>query len=181
VSGNYHTLEGSRSPGATTAVPTPPLVTAPFPSPLPPSPLDSLQPSLQPSFVSSFNRTVPFTSTAELHRAVDEYVAMGDRANGTRAAQKYGFPIGTLNVSLVTDFSQVFDAHGPLCGAGRIQQKEHVQCGLVGLGCVLRHFHGGLAYARQFNGSIFNWQTSKVTKVSFMFAEATVLNGDLSA
>jgi hypothetical protein len=53
-----------------------------------------------------------FTSTDELYKAVDDYlnVTNGKVANTTQAAITYGYPIGTWDVSHITDFTRLFDS-----------------------------------------------------------------------
>lgn len=49
-----------------------------------------------------------FTSTEELYIAVDDYLTHGG-LNTTGSAMMYGYPIGSWDVSRLTNFSAVFD------------------------------------------------------------------------
>lgn len=51
---------------------------------------------------------IPFTTTEELYNAVDDYL-LGGGVNTTTSALTYGFPIGSWDVSQLTNFSAVFD------------------------------------------------------------------------
>lgn len=51
-----------------------------------------------------------FSSSADLHRAIDAYVS-AESAASSWPAQRYGFPIGTWNVSRLTDFRRAFDPY----------------------------------------------------------------------
>lgn len=57
------------------------------------------------------SKVAVFTSTDELHAAIDVYIAASYTVNpgGSWAAKKYGWPIGTWDVSQIQDFSRCFD------------------------------------------------------------------------
>lgn len=76
-------------------------------------------------------------SRAELRAAVDRYLV--DNSPASSVFQEYGFPIGSWNVSLVTDFSSVFD--------GDVRNS----------------------LAREFNDDISEWDTSVATTMYRMF------------
>lgn len=63
-----------------------------------------------PSTYDPPDSTVPIHNTAELHDAVSSYL-QSSRSWVSAAATTYGWPIGTWDVSAVTDFSHTFDVH----------------------------------------------------------------------
>jgi hypothetical protein len=56
-----------------------------------------------------------FNSTVQLYEAVDEYLAAGENPENTSVAEAFGYPIGSWDVSRITDFSRLFDG-GPYTG-----------------------------------------------------------------
>jgi surface protein len=138
------------------------------------------------------NGPVAFESTEELYAAIDEYLdisqnnATANPPNESRVALKYGYPIGTWNVSLLTDFSRVFDPdrtanlnnqdRTPIASTSPF--NEDLSGWNVSRATTMV---GMFAYASSFNGSVSGWQTSKVTNMSFMFYSATHFDGDLSS
>lgn len=54
-----------------------------------------------------------FQKTAELYNAIDEYLASETREFSS-PSRRFGYPIGSWNVSLLTNFSRVFDPYRTL-------------------------------------------------------------------
>jgi surface protein len=135
--------------------------------------------------------TVAFTSTLELYQAADEYMKAGgggpdasQSAPMSPVALRYGYPIGTWNVSLITDFTRVFDpdrnATLPMdrtVSAQRSMFNEDLSGWNVSSATTMV---GMFAWAERFNGNISTWQTSMVTNMSYMFYHATRFAGNLS-
>jgi surface protein len=94
-----------------------------------------------------------FTSTYELYDAVDEYLAAEDPET-TTVAENYGYPIGTWDVSRVTDFSQVFYPY-------RNEGEDYP--------------------AATFNEDLSQWNVSSTTTMTAMFQDAESFNQDLSS
>ena len=94
----------------------------------------TMSPRSEPTFSSP---PKAIESRAELRAAVDRYLV--DNSPASSVFQEYGFPIGSWNVSLVTDFSSVFDGD----------------------------FRNSLA--REFNDDISEWDTSVATTMYRMF------------
>lgn len=110
-----------------------------------------------------------FASTVELYEAVDGYVA-----NGSTTTLEYGDHIGIWDVSLITDFSSVFDS-------SRNTLVESFNEGLSGWDTsraitMERMFSG----AEFFNGDISTWNTSSVTNMKETFSLAVTFNEDVS-
>ena len=74
--------------------------TTPFPTSMPTTYPPTMSPTIPP--------LMAFASTRDLYNAVDEYVR--DPSPNATVASHYGYPIGAWNVSLIEDFSRVFEA-----------------------------------------------------------------------
>jgi surface protein len=95
-------------------------------------------------------------TTEELYQAVDIYIAsMGN--NITILNEKYGFPINGWNVSLISNFSRVFDAN---------RAKTF--------------YVSSIDMSNTFNEDISDWDVSSATTMFGMFASAVKFNQDLS-
>lgn len=97
---------------------------------------------------------IPFTTTEELYSAVDDYLS-GNGANTTSSAITYGYPIGSWDVSLLTNFSMVFDAN-----------RQSI-------------FDDFATEIRYMPYDISSWDVSNAVDMSRMF-RATTFNGDLA-
>jgi len=114
-----------------------------------------------------------FKSNRELCLAVDAYLG-DDDALILGAKTFYGNPIGSWDVSMVSDFSKVFNA----------QRNPRTATFNEGLGQwdvsratnMSQMFSG----AAKFNQDISNWDVSSVTNVYFMFHGAYAFRQDLS-
>jgi Mycoplasma protein of unknown function, DUF285 len=97
---------------------------------------------------------IPFTTTEELYSAVDDYLS-GNGANTTSSAITYGYPIGSWDVSRLTNFSMIFDAN-----------RQSL-------------FEDFATEIRDMPYDISSWDVSNAVDMSRMF-RATTFNGDLS-
>jgi surface protein len=130
-----------------------------------------------------------FTSTEQLYEAVDAYL-MGmqeDESNiGTNTpldqsnvSLTYGYPIGTWDVSRLTNFSRVFDP-------GR--SPTSVRAGTFNQDLRGWDVSNAVTMERMFVGSenfrgfgLDRWNVGLVQDFSYMFANAKVLDADVSA
>jgi Mycoplasma protein of unknown function, DUF285 len=148
-----------------------------------------------------------FATTDELYQAVDRvaelifaFEANPKSVNLTQpppVSLLYGYPIGTWNVSLITNFSRVFDPwrHLPFqpnrAAAPRLEQDstEATQ----GLATFFNEDVGGwdvsnavtmvgmFAGAAAFTGrGLEQWDTSRVVNLSFAFLDTALFNGSIS-
>jgi surface protein len=156
-------------------------------------PKASLEPTTtNASLADSSNATVAFTSTQELYRAVDEYLAAGgggqdalESARHAHVSIRYGYPIGRWNVSLITDFSRVFDPDRNVdllqersVSRNRSTFNEDLSGWDVSSATTMV---GTFAFAEEFNGNVSTWKTFNVANMSYMFFHAIRFNGDLTA
>ena len=88
---------------------------------------------------------VGIQTTKELYTAFDEYIEASDPAS-TVAASTFGFPMGTWDVSKITDFSRLFDTNrdSPLVTTRRTSDA-----------------------AKAFNEDLSNWNVSSPTHDGF--------------
>jgi surface protein len=161
----------------------------PTASPWPTVPVDSTLPPLEPEPTPILPPVLPetvaptsaptpfrvFTNTHELYTAVDEYLA-AENPETTAVAELYGYPVGTWDVSGITDFSHVFDATFRNSDAAFF--NEDVSQWDVSSATTMEQMFDG---ATAFNGDISRWNTSSVTFMTGMFAHAESFNRDLSA
>jgi surface protein len=134
-----------------------------------------------------------FTMTTELFDAVDAYLIDGSKVSLT--SQKYGYPIGTWDVSRITNFSSIFDyrRNPMLADFNEDLVGWNVSAALV----FDRMFMGAAAFttwytagvrsmthmfdgAASFNGDLSRWETRRCENMSFMFRGASSFNSDLS-
>jgi surface protein len=123
-----------------------------------------------------------FTTTDELYAAVDNYMA-NSTSNTTISAIKYGYPMGTWDVSLLSNFSRVFYPNRtiPLDGSG---------CGEVLLSPFNENLSGwrmnnaqittGMFACTEFNQPIGSWVMSSITNMSGMFMYSVNFDQDIS-
>jgi surface protein len=110
-----------------------------------------------------------FTSTQELYDAVDEYLATGI------SNPIYGRTIGSWNISLLTDLSNVFNAYD------RNPRAMYFNDNLTGWDTSrVTTLENLFLNAISFNGDISTWQTGNVMNMHETFGRAISFNGDLS-
>ena len=111
-----------------------------------------------------------FTSTEELYVAVDDYMT-NTTSNVTFSALTYGYPMGVWDVSLITNFTRVFDPDrtvpfdGSSCGATLSPFNENITAWNVANAVSMV----GLFACTEFNHHIGSWSTSNVQNMSGMF------------
>jgi len=93
---------------------------------------------------------IPFTSTEELYAAVDDYIANGG-VNTTSSAITYGYPIGTWDVSGITDFTSVFDPN-----RGSAFEDFDTTVGYMNYDVSTWDVSNGLTFDRMFRATTFN-------------------------
>ena len=125
------------------------------------------------SFGSSGNRTgaptsaptsssgnVAFVDAGALQDAVDKYLR--DNSPTSDVALMYGYPIGSWNVSQVTDFSNVFDVlRNPLASTF---DEDLSGWNTLAAEAMVRTFAG----ASHFNGNVSTWSTGRVSSMNAM-------------
>jgi surface protein len=110
-----------------------------------------------------------FTSTQELYDAVDEYLATGI------SDPTYGPTIGSWNISLLTDLSNVFNAND------RNPSAMYFNEDLSGWDTSrVTTMENLFLDARTFNGDVSTWQTGNVQNMHETFGRAVSFNGDVS-
>jgi surface protein len=114
-----------------------------------------------------------FQDTRELIVAVDEYLGADD-PNATIAAERYGHPIGKWDVSLITDFTSLFDRERiPAAASFHEDLSEWDISKAVSL---RRMFYR----AEHFNSNLNNWNTERVEDMSETFTGCSSFNGAVS-
>jgi surface protein len=128
------------------------------------------------------NTTIAFTTTEELYRAVDLYLAEPENADSL-VAMTYGHPMGSWDVSRLSDFTRVFDPDrgvefqiNRLVSSGSTFSEDLSDWDMSAATTLT----GMFAYASAFNGNISNWNTSSVSNMDYLFAGAGQFNGDIS-
>jgi surface protein len=129
-----------------------------------------------------------FTSKSELWAAVDAYLAWratGEDTELSKNVARYGFPIGTWDVSRVTDFTRVFDPDRQQTlernrnPSKRSSFDEDLSGWDLSNAVTVR---GMFAAANTFTGrGVETWVVDKVTDFSFMFALANKFVGNVSS
>lgn len=114
----------------------------------------------------------PILTQDELQQAVDEYVQ--NSTNSSNVAAKYGHPISNWNVSLVTNFSNLFDTHR---NPKLVTFIEDLDGWDTSSAIAMSRMFAGASW---FNGNISTWSTSRVTTMEGMFLDAFTFNGDVS-
>ena len=115
---------------------------------------------------------IPILTQEELQDAVDEYIQ--NTTNSSSVAAKYGHPISNWNVSLVTNFSHVFDTHR---NPKLVTFVEDLDGWDTSSATAMTRMFAGASW---FNGNISTWSTSRVTTMEGMFEDAFTFNGDIS-
>ena len=115
---------------------------------------------------------IPFLSSEELFTAVDDYLS--NNSNTSEVALKYGYPIGSWNVSQILDFSRMFDAERNPLTATFSEDLSYWDTSSAQ--SMSRMFAG----ASVFNGNVSMWSTSRVESMDSMFLNAYSFNGDLT-
>jgi surface protein len=130
-----------------------------------------------------------FTSTEQLYDAVDAYMLAlrEDESNtgtNTPLAQSnvsltYGFPIGTWDVSRLTNFSRVFDPDRSATSVRAGTFNQDLSGWDVSKALTMEQMFAG---AENFRGFGLNrWNVGRVQDFSYMFADAKALDADVSA
>jgi surface protein len=134
-----------------------------------------LVPRSSPDPSSPLPAHLSFQTTQELYDAVDAYVGTTSPVDST-AATVYGYPIGSWDVSRISNFSQVFDGSARNSAIGMFD--EDLSNWDVSAASTMHSMFNG-AYA--FNSNLSAWNVSRVADMSFMFWGASAFNGDLSS
>lgn len=154
-----------------------------------------------------------FKTTEQLYKAVDAYLASlaeSDAApESSSVALRYGFPIGMWNVSLITNFTRVFDpVRSNAFDENRKQEFKSTfnedlsgwdvsnavtmfamfagATGFVGQGLDawdvgnVKDFSFAFMDAKAFNASLSAWNTASAVSMEGMFLAAESFDGDLS-
>ena len=128
-----------------------------------------------------------FKDTSELYDAVDIYIEYSKPNSTTKPKdsailQQYGYPIGTWDVSHISDFSFIFDARrDPDFSFDKNDYSSPFDADLSGWNVLAATtMHAMFSYANSFTSNLTSWDTSKVTDMSEMFSSASAFNGDLS-
>jgi surface protein len=182
------------------------LTTQPSSTSMPPraGPVSTPPPTISPltaqSPTTSTQPRLSFQTTQELYDAVDIYTAATDSTNST-AAVTYGYPIGSWDVSQITDFSQVFDSLNRNSAVGIFDEDVSgwdvsAATTMSGMFKGASTFSGDLSLwnvsqvrdtssmfegATSFDGNVSLWNVGQVTNMSSMFFEASAFNGDLAS
>ena len=151
-----------------------------------------------PPSVGSFTRKA-FTTNDELKLAVDAYLL--DDSPESYVAFQYGYPIGVWDVSMLTDFSHIFDSsrnsnllrfNADLSGwnvSNAVNMYSMFQQtasfidatnGLASWDVSKVTDMSGMFASSAFSGNISAWQVGRVTDFSFFADFASSLNSDLS-
>jgi surface protein len=148
------------------------------------SPPSELQPTTTAPMVYSL-----FTTTEQLYDAVDAYMlAMeedlrNNRADATPLAQSnvsltYSYPIGTWDVSRLTNFSRVFDPDRSATSVRASTFNQDLSGWDVSSAVTMERMFAGAENFRGFG--IDRWNVGRVQDFSYMFAHAKALNADMS-
>ena len=149
-----------------------------------------------------------FRTTEELYQAVDGYImstsSKGSNVSSVQSSDvaiRYGYPISSWNVSLLTNFSYVFDptrvnvdntwefnedlADWDVSNAKTMAGMFKGAYAFQGIG--LENWNVGkvkdfsfMFYSSGFNGTISGWDTSNAESMASMFHFTDYFNGDLS-
>jgi len=137
--------------------------------------------------VANFGRDQMEAATAEhvisnkegLIKAIDEYVC-SDEPMGCKSAQRYGYPIGTWDVSKIADFEDAFSpvVRASLEARKRLKAFDEDLSGwnMSSAVTIARMFCG----CTKFNGDVSTWDVSRVEDMEATFCRCTNFNRDLS-
>jgi Mycoplasma protein of unknown function, DUF285 len=115
-----------------------------------------------------------FTSTEDLYWAVDDYLS-NSTSNLTASALRYGYPMGTWDVALITNFTRLFDPDrstpfdGSGCGSIQSTFNEDISDWNVGNAVTMV----GMFACTEFNQDISLWSVGNVRNMSGLFMFAT--------
>jgi surface protein len=143
---------------------------------LSPSSSPYVQPSTTAGVLTSARPTVApkvvIYSTAQLYNAVDTY--MSKRYNTTTTSHIDKTPIGQWDVSLVSNFSSVFDAdRNPTV----VEFNDDLSNWDTSNALTMERMFCG---AEKFDGNISTWNTSNVVNMKELFSLAFSFNGNIS-
>jgi surface protein len=142
-------------------------------------------PSVQPSVLNSILETdfptlsptltprQAFQTTEELYVAVDAYLADDFQPVVKEITNRYGHPIGTWRVELLTNFTSVFDAKRNPATAQWIFDDSLSDWNTSRATTMRNMFHG----TRNFNGDLSQWDTSQVVDMRGMFQDCIKFEG----
>jgi Mycoplasma protein of unknown function, DUF285 len=117
---------------------------------------------------------LPLATTEELYTAVDKYLF--DVSASSVVALTYGYPIGVWNVSMITDFSGVFDSErNP---ATRNFNEALDGWDLSNAESISSMFRGTLRFE---GAGLESWRMPRCINMSFAFDGAEKFNGDIAA
>jgi surface protein len=130
-----------------------------------------------------------FTSTDQLYEALDAYLMAMEEdesktGTSTLVAQSnvsltYGYPIGTWDVSRLTNFSRVFDPNRSPTSVRAGTFNQDLRGWDVSNAVTMQGMFVGSENFRGFG--LDRWNVGLVQDFSYMFANAKVLDADLSA
>ena len=141
----------------------------------PSSPTPTVVAYRSPTAISGSNTNksrAAFQTLGELYLAVDTYMEVARTSinpENSEVAMRYGYPIGTWNVTLIRDFTRVFD---PLRRKEFYETTEIVKD--ITTGNVLQPAFTSLAF---FNEDLSGWDVSNATSMFGMFARAESFEG----
>lgn len=117
-------------------------------------------PSVTPTLAPTWYPRLPFDTSQELLDAVNDYLQHGQNST---AAQTYGYPIGSWDVSRIQDFTSLFDV---LRNENAQDFDEDLSLWNVGQGVLFTNMFAGVA---TFNSNIGNWNMSSAQDCRLMF------------
>lgn len=145
------------------------------------SPLASPLPSTsQPTIAEFANETekksslLPIESTESLYAAIDKYLSNKSGYLYLSVVTAHGYPIGSWDVSQITNFSNAFSAER---NPGTKFFNEDLSGWNTSAATTLEAAFMG---AETFNGNISTWDTGRVTSMSMLFKNAYRFQGNLS-
>jgi surface protein len=112
----------------------------------------------------------PFQNPSELQAAIDEYLT-SDNPELSEVAGLYGYPIGSWNVSLISNFSSLFDTERN--NVTTSFDEDLSEWDMSNAATLQRMFYNAL----QFNSPLNNWDVSRVTDMAEMFSNCGSFNG----
>jgi hypothetical protein len=116
-----------------------------------------------------------FTSAEQLQESMDLFLGSTGDPSQSLVAQEFGWPLGTWDVSRISDFARLFDTTRGQPAAA--QFNENIDGWDMSRAVNLQAMFRG---AISFNQPLASWDTSKVEDFSFMFNNATIFNHDVS-
>jgi hypothetical protein len=114
---------------------------------------------------------VPFETTGDLRRAVDDYLA--NNSTDSEVTRSYGWPIGVWDVSQIEDFSYLFSADDSVFperfNLAAANFNEDISGWELSSATTMTSMFDG---AGSFDQPIGNWNVSRATDMSYMFSRA---------